>query len=328
MISKEIKRLLSGSLFLLFMTLQTVLGKKLEQSQKFLEDGTRIPVTRVWVKGNVVVAVKTNDRDHYSAIQLGFGEKKKTNKAMTGHIKGAQLEKAPKFLKEVRMDADTDLTAGTVLNPSEMFNEGDMIDITGISKGKGYAGVVKRHGFRGGPRTHGQSDRERAPGSIGQTTTPGRVFKGKKMAGRMGHEKVTIQNLQVVGVTENEIWVKGLVPGSVNSMVIVKKVGESKNFTPLFGIKTEVSQAVDAQVTEEIIEEKPEEDPVQSKVSEEAQAEEPQVKEKADIPAEEVTVSEAEKSSTSVKEPENDVSITEEKSDEAKKEVKEEVDAG
>ena len=216
------------------MTLQTILGKKLEQSQKFLEDGRRIPVTRIWVKGNVVVSVKTHDKDHYSAVQLGFSEKKKTNKAMMGHIKGANLEKAPYFLKEVRLSEDGEITAGTMLNASEILSEGDIIDITGVSKGKGYAGVVKRHGFHGGPRTHGQSDRERAPGSIGQTTTPGRVFKGKKMAGRMGNENVTIKNLEVVGVTDDEILIKGLIPGSVNSFVIVKKVGENKNFTPLF----------------------------------------------------------------------------------------------
>ncbi len=211
----------------------------MEQSQKFLEDGARIPVTRIWVKGNVVTGVRTAEKNHYSAIQLGFGTKKKANKAEMGNVKGAKLEKAPKFLKEVRMNEDTDLEAGVSINAVEILKEGDIIDVTATSKGKGYSGVVKRHGFAGGPRTHGQSDRERAPGSIGQTTTPGRVYKGKRMAGRMGHETVTIRNLQVVGVAEDEILVKGLVPGSVNTMVIVKKVGESKKYTPLFGIKAE-----------------------------------------------------------------------------------------
>jgi len=222
---------------LLFMTLQTILGQKIEQSQKFLEDGTRVPITRLWVKGNVVVAVKTNDKDHYSAIQLGFGSRKKTTKTLAGHIKGAKKDTAPKFLKEVRTDEV--LEPGTMINASEILKEGDIIDITGTSKGKGYTGVVKRHHFKGGPRTHGQSDRERAPGSIGQTTTPGRVYKGKRMAGRMGQDTVTIKNLTVVGVTEDEVLVKGLVPGSVNSMVIVKKVGENKKFTPLFREKEE-----------------------------------------------------------------------------------------
>lgn len=227
------------------MNLQTILGKKMEQSQKFLEDGTRIPVTRIWVKGNVVAGVRTAEKNHYSAIQLGFGTKRKANKAEMGNAKGAKLEKAPKFLKEVRMNEDTDIEAGASINAVEILKEGDIIDVTATSKGKGYAGVVKRHGFRGGPRTHGQSDRERAPGSIGQTTTPGRVYKGKRMAGRMGHETVTIRNLQVVGVTDDEILIKGLVPGSVNTIVIVKKVGESKKYTPLFGIKTEEVQDVE-----------------------------------------------------------------------------------
>lgn len=244
--------------FFVVMNLQTILGKKMEQSQKFLEDGTRIPVTRLWVKGNVVVSVKTMDKDKYSSIQLGFGSKKKSNKASMGHIKGASLKQAPQFLKEVRIDADETLIPGLVVNVVEMLKEGDIIDVTGISKGKGYAGVVKRHGFAGGPRTHGQSDRERAPGSIGQTTTPGRVYKGKRMAGRMGHENVTIKNLLVVGVTEDEILVKGLVPGSLNTMIIVKKVGEKKKFTPLFGKKDEPAVAEALEGKEVVVEAAPE----------------------------------------------------------------------
>ncbi|MEK7559070.1 MAG: 50S ribosomal protein L3 [Patescibacteria group bacterium] len=241
------------------MTLNTILGQKKEQSQKFLEDGTRIPVTRILVKGNVVTNVRIADKHKYSAIQLGFGVKKNATKSVIGNTKGA-LEQAPNFLKEVRIDADTDLSIGTMINASEVLAEGDIIDITGVSKGKGYAGVVKRHGFHGGPKTHGQSDRHRAPGSIGQGTTPGRVYKGKRMAGRMGNENVTIRNLVVVGVTEDEVLIKGLVPGSVNTMVIVKKVGANKKFVPLFKDKTdEVEVAGDLPVsddakTEEILE--------------------------------------------------------------------------
>lgn len=233
---------LSGSSvgrFLCFMSLLTILGQKKEQSQKFLENGVRIPVTRIWVKGNVVTNVRTADKNHYSAIQLGFGTKKNATKSVIGNTKGASLEQAPNFLKEVRIDVDTDLTAGTVINPSEILAEGDIINVTGVSKGKGYAGVVKRYGFHGGPKTHGQSDRHRAPGSIGQGTTPGRVYRGKRMAGRMGDESVTIRNLVVVGVTEDEILVKGLVPGGINTMVIVKKVGANKKFVPLFKEKTD-----------------------------------------------------------------------------------------
>jgi len=217
------------------MTLQTIIGQKIDQSQKFLEDGTRIPVTQLWVKGNVVVAVKTPDKHNYSAIQLGFGKRKKANKALLGHIKGASLQQAPKSLKEIRMaDGDSLPEIGRVLNVTEILKPGDIINVTGISKGKGYAGVVKRHHFKGGPRTHGQSDRERAPGSIGQTTTPGRVYKGKRMAGRMGHENVTIRNLEVLDVSQDLILVKGLVPGGKNTLIILKKVGENKKFVPLY----------------------------------------------------------------------------------------------
>ena len=219
----------------MFMGVQTVLGQKIDQSQKFLEDGTRIPVTSLWVKGNVVVAVKTNDKHNYSAIQLGFGTRKKANKARLGQIKGANLQQAPKFLKEIRLSEEDHLpNLGEAINTADVFKPGDVINITGISKGKGYAGVVKRHHFKGGPRTHGQSDRERAPGSIGQTTTPGRVYKGKRMAGRMGNETATIRNLEVVDVSGDTILVKGLVPGGKNSLVIVKKVSENKKFVPLY----------------------------------------------------------------------------------------------
>ena len=217
------------------MAVQALLGQKIEQSQKFLEDGTRIPVTQLWVKGNVVVAVKTPNKHNYSAIQLGFGTRKKATKALLGQAKGAGLTTAPKFLKEIRMaDGDSLPEAGRVLNVTEILKPGDIVNVTGISKGKGYAGVVKRHHFKGGPRTHGQSDRERAPGSIGQTTTPGRVYKGKRMAGRMGHETTTIRNLEVVDVSEDTILVKGLVPGGRNTLIIVKKVSENKKFVPLY----------------------------------------------------------------------------------------------
>lgn len=210
-----------------------MLGQKIDQAQKFLEDGTRIPVTTLWVKDNFVVSHKTIDKNNYSAIQLGFGQKKKANKSQMGQIKGASLKSAPKILKEVKMEGDLP-RIGQIINASEVFKPGDIINVTGISKGKGYAGVVKRHHFKGGPRTHGQSDRERAPGSIGQTTTPGRVYKGKRMAGRMGHETATIRNLEIMDVSEDRVLVKGLVPGGKNTLIMVKKVGENKKFVPLY----------------------------------------------------------------------------------------------
>ena len=217
--------------------MQALLGKKIEQSQRFLEDGTRIPVTAVYVVGNSVVQIKTEEKDKYSAVQLGFGIKKNPKPSILGHAKKAELKTTPSFLREVRVvkaDLETLPKVGDILNAQDVFKPGDIVDVIGISKGKGFAGVVKRHHFKGGPRTHGQSDRERAPGSIGQTTTPGRVYKGKRMAGRMGHERVTAENLQVVDVGNDMLLIKGLVPGGRNSMVLIKRVGESKKFVPLY----------------------------------------------------------------------------------------------
>ncbi len=209
------------------------IGKKEEQSQVFLEDGTRIPVTRIFAPNLPIVSIKTQEADGYASMQLGFGTRKHPNKALQGHIRGAKLEKAPRFLREVPIDGDPK-QPGEIVKASDMFKPGDIVDVVGVSKGKGFAGVVKRHHFKGGPRTHGQSDRERAPGSIGQTTTPGRVYKGKRMAGRMGHEQVTVKNLKVVDINDEMILVKGLIPGGKNTLVMVKKVGEDKKFVPIY----------------------------------------------------------------------------------------------
>lgn len=218
--------------------IKAILGQKQSQSQKFLEDGTRIPITEVYVPDNPVVFVKTKDKDSYWAVQLGFGTKKHPSQALLGHTRGARLKTAPRFLREVRLEGEVQSEQmpkpGDLLKASEIFKPGDIVDVTGVSKGKGFAGVVKRHHFRGGPRTHGQSDRERAPGSIGQTTTPGRVYKGKRMAGRMGHARVTVKNLKVVDVLEDKVLIKGLIPGGRNGLVVITKVGEGKKFMPLY----------------------------------------------------------------------------------------------
>ena len=215
--------------------MQALLGQKIRQTQTFLIDGTRIPVTFINVAGNVVLSVRTKEKNGYTAIQLGFGKASRPTKPMLGLAKAVKIDYAPIFLREIKLDStDSLLVPGTGINPTEVLKVGDMVDITGVSKGKGYAGVVKRHHFRGGPRTHGQSDRERAPGSIGSTTTPGRVYKGKRMAGRMGHERVTVRNLKVVDVGEDYVAVKGLVPGPINSFLILKKRGEDKKFVPLY----------------------------------------------------------------------------------------------
>jgi len=207
--------------------MNSILAKKIEQSQKFLENGLRIPVTKLDTEGNVVVAIKSLDKNRYSAVQLGFDKRKK--------ISPKSNKSAYRFLREVRIvDKDVVPAVGDIIKSSDIFKPGDIVNVTGISKGKGYAGGVKRYGFKGGPRTHGQSDRERAPGSIGTTTTPGRVLKGKRMAGRMGQDRVTIRNIRVVSVDDKHILVKGLVPGGRNNLLILKKVGVDAKAIPLY----------------------------------------------------------------------------------------------
>lgn len=207
--------------------LDAILGRKIEQTQYFTKDGKRIPVTLIEAGPCPIVQIKTKSTDGYNAICLGFGIRKKNiKKPLLGIIKKAGIEKAPRFLRETKIENELPaMKPGDVIKVADVFKVGDKVDITGTSKGKGFAGVVKRHHFAGGPKTHGQSDRLRAPGSIGQTTTPGRVYKGKRMAGRMGGEKVTVKNLEVVEVKpeENLLLVKGLVPGGKNSLLIIKK---------------------------------------------------------------------------------------------------------
>lgn len=221
------------------MNIQSLIGKKIDQTQGFLEDGTRVPVSTLMVKGNVITQIKSKDKDGYVAIQLGIDHKKKTTKQLTGHFKKAGITTTPRFLREIRLEDTEGASLNTIINPSQVFKHGDLVNVTAISKGKGFAGGVKRHHFKGGPRTHGQSDRERAPGSIGQTTTPGRVYKGKRMAGKMGNVKVTIRNLQILNVNDDIIYVKGLIPGVKGAVVMIKKVGENKKFIPLYEEKVE-----------------------------------------------------------------------------------------
>ncbi len=231
--------------------MNTILGLKQSVSQKFLEDGTRIPVTFVHVNPNPIIAIKTMDKHGYRAMQIGC---EFTKKSLNENEKeGTNKKLAPRFLKEVRLMVDIDVktlpNVGDVIEAANILKPGDIIDVTGVSKGKGFAGGVKRFHFRGGPRTHGQSDRERAPGSIGQTTTPGRVYRGKRMAGKMGHEQVTVKNLMVVDVTGRRVMVKGVVPGIPESLLIIKKVGEKKKFVPL--MKEEVKVAKGTKAAEE-----------------------------------------------------------------------------
>lgn len=208
--------------------INTILGSKGKNSQTFVQ-GFRVPVTVVSAGPCTVTTIKSIDRDGYWAIQLGFSSKKakNTSKSLQGHLKTASKDnKFPRFLREVRLDKEPEFKVGDTVNASDVFKPGDVVAVTGISKGKGFAGVVKKHGFAGGPRTHGQSDRERAPGSVGQTTTPGRVYRGKRMAGRMGNITVTIKNLHIVSVdpATNLVSISGQIPGAVGSLLTIKKI--------------------------------------------------------------------------------------------------------
>ncbi len=202
-----------------------LLGRKLGMTQIFEEGGLVRPVTAIEAGPCTVTQIKTPDRDGYSAIQIGFGDAKKLNKPETGHLK--DLGKL-RHLREVRLNSIDNYEMGQKLDVS-LFETGELVDVVGTSKGKGFAGGVKRHHFRGGPKTHGQSDRHRAPGSIGATTTPGRVYKGTRMAGHMGDVRITVQNLKVVEVDpdRNLLLVEGAVPGANNGLVFVRKAVKS-----------------------------------------------------------------------------------------------------
>jgi len=203
-----------------------IIGKKLGMSQVFREDGKVEAVTAVEAGPCCVVQVKTKDKEGYNSVQLGFGEAKRVKSPQKGHLKELGNYR---YLREFRMDDDETPQVGDKIDVS-LFQAGDLIDVTGISKSKGFAGVVKRHHFRGGPKTHGQSDRHRAPGSIGATTTPGRVLKGTRMAGRMGADRVTVRNLEVYQADpeRNLLLVRGAVPGSKNGLLLIRKSREGK----------------------------------------------------------------------------------------------------
>ena len=209
-----------------------ILGRKVGMTQVFTEDGRALPVTVIEAGPCTVTAVKTPQRDGYAAVQLGFGHLKRLNKPRLGHVRKAtgNNDTRPRTLREIRGSIEG-AQLGLRVTVDMVFAKDDYVDVIGTSKGKGFQGGVKRWHFRGGPKTHGQSDRHRAPGSIGAGTTPGRVLKGQKMAGHMGHERVTIQNLQIVGVdAENHVLlVKGAVPGPRNGLVIVRKAIKKSN---------------------------------------------------------------------------------------------------
>ena len=200
-----------------------ILGKKLGMTQIFTAEGIVVPVTVVEATPNVVTQIKTVEKDGYSAIQVGFedAKEKSLNKPQKGHLAAANVLK--KHLKEFRVDSVEEFTVGQEIK-ADLFAAGEIIDVTGISKGKGFQGPIKRHGQSRGPESHG-SRYHRRPGSMGACSFPGRVFKNKKLAGHMGSVKVTVQNLEVVRVDadKNFILVKGAIPGAKGSVVTIKE---------------------------------------------------------------------------------------------------------
>ena len=201
-----------------------LIGKKIGMTSIFSEEGKNIPCTILEVGPCKVTQVKTDEIDGYNAIQLGFADQKESrvSKAALGHFKKADSTPLKKLIE---FPADTDVVLGDVVNV-DIFEKGDFVTVTGTSKGKGFQGVVKRHNFRGvGDATHGQHNRLRAPGSIGAASYPARVFKGMRMAGQMGNERIKVENLQVLRVLadKNMIVVKGAVPGANNSYIIIEK---------------------------------------------------------------------------------------------------------
>lgn len=202
-----------------------LLGKKIGMTQIFTERGDVAPVTVIEAGPCYVTQVKTEGHDGYTAVQIGFGDRKqnRTSLPLQGHFKKADV-RPQHMLRELRVE-DTELYEPGQVFGVDIFQIGDVVDVCGISKGRGFQGVVKRYNFRGGPKTRGQSNTWRSPGSIGASASPSKVFKGKKMPGRMGNKRVTVKNLEVVGVDaeRNLLMVLGAVPGHKNGYVIIKR---------------------------------------------------------------------------------------------------------
>ena len=202
--------------------MKALLGTKIGMTQIISEDGRAVPVTLIKAGPVTVTQVKTVETDGYNAVQVGFEEGKNLSKAVAGHLKAAEI--TPKYIREFRLsteDTNEDLTVGSTIDVTA-FELGDVVDATGVSKGKGFAGTIKRHNFERHKKTHGGKGNTRKPGSIG-SMYPQKVFKGKRMAGRMGHEQVTVKNLVVsyIDADNNLIGLRGAVPGPKKGLIVI-----------------------------------------------------------------------------------------------------------
>lgn len=223
------------------MSVAFFLGKKSASSQQFDKNGDRIPTTFIDTSSCHLISIATPEKRGYFSVKLGLGITKNIKKPVKGELEKAGIKTPLRFLREFRLEdykekvklvdengksgiqiGEVKVFSGDVINPTLFIKSGDLITITGTSKGKGFQGGMKRHGFKGRSQTHGSSRDERAPGSIGMTTTPGRVFKGKRMAGRMGNDRVSIKNIEVIEVKENGILVKGLVTGAKGGLLEIR----------------------------------------------------------------------------------------------------------
>lgn len=230
-----------------------IVGKKIEMTQIYREDGAIIPVTAVLAMPNVITQVKSEtSKDGYNAIQVGFGVAKKTGKALSGHLKGITSVKTVKEFKVKKEDTEL-LKRGDIITVS-VFVEGDEVKVSGISKGKGFQGVVKRHGFHGSPKTHGHKDQLRMPGSIGAGGVQ-RVFKGKKMAGQMGNNQVTVSGLKIISIDEinNILYIKGAVPGSRNGLVYIFGNGIIELKQPLTSAEIDANTSIEEKKDEVVM---------------------------------------------------------------------------
>lgn len=204
------------------MTVKGILGEKLGMTQVFTDEGRAVPVTVILAGPNRVLQVKTPETDGYAAVQLGFKAAGRATKPMRGHASKAGVEPT-RHVVELRTDEADGYEPGQEVK-ADVFTPGDVVDVVGVSKGKGFAGVMKRHGFAGLSASHGTKKKDRHPGAIGACATPSRVFKGMRMAGHMGHERVTVLNLEIVEVDpeRNLLLVKGAVPGPTGGLVMVR----------------------------------------------------------------------------------------------------------
>jgi large subunit ribosomal protein L3 len=206
--------------------IQALLGRKLGMTRVFDENGVVTASTLIEAGPCFITQLRTQENDGYVAVQLGFGDKSRATKPQKGHLKKAGLgdKQGLEALREVPADRTDDLELGARIDAS-MFAQGEIVDVIGTSKGKGFAGVMKRHNFHGGPKTHGQSDRWRHSGSVGSGTTPGRTFKNMRMAGHLGDARVTVKNLRILAVDpeRNLVALRGAIPGPKGGLVMIRK---------------------------------------------------------------------------------------------------------